>query len=73
MDDRPEKERIALRKSAIFFLFMLSIDSFIDGKENSIKPLNRNAELFVIILFIMLQGIENIIIIPKMLTKVLKA
>lgn len=72
IEDSEEKERIVLKKSTIVFLFKDDRDNVIDGIENSINPLNRYEMLLVKILFIMLQGIENITIIPKIFNRVLK-
>ena len=73
IDDNPEKERIALKNNTILFLFILSRVSSIEGIENSIKPLYIKENSLFIAFDIILQGIEDITIIPNILIRVLDA
>ena len=41
-EDRPENDSIELKRTTIIFLFSFSNDNWIEGIENSIRPLKRN-------------------------------
>ena len=71
-EDKPENDSIELKRITIIFLFVFNKDNCMEGMENSIRPLKRNECVPFIKFSIILQGIENNVITPKILSKVLK-
>ena len=72
IDDKEEKERIVPIIKTINSFFIFNEVIVMEGIENSIMPLRKYEKLFFINSLIMLQGMLNITIIPKMFINVLK-